>query len=651
MRASLRLLAALMVATMATAGVAASPVLAAAVDAVDDGTALAPFQFFPEDAPATSVDVITNDLGADGTTSNGLTISAKTNGALGTVVIDAGLRFVTYHPNANVSGADSFTYTVTDGVTNDTATVYVSISALNDAPTFTLGANPSFAEDSGAHTVNGFAVANAGAPDESGQTFTYIIDNNSNAALFSVAPAISPAGNLTFTGAANAAGVATITVHVVDNGPNGGGDVNFSPTQQFTITLTQVNDAPVAVADGPYSVHQGLNTVAVGSGVLVNDTDIDTAHNLLTAVLNVDVLHGALTLNANGSFTYTPTLGYTGADSFTYHANDGSLNSNIVTASLTVSANNAPNAVNDGPVTVVAGSGYTPIDVLANDTDADGNTLTVTAVSNPPHGSAIITGGGTGVSYRPDTNFVGSDSFTYTISDGFGGTDTATVSVTVPADTFKPVASAPVQTFSAQRIGASTAKVRLTWAGTDLGSGINRFEVWQSTNGHAWTKILTTVGHQAYATLTFPNAYRFRVRAIDNKGNVGAFAYGPTFTAYRYQETSSSIVYASPWQTLTSVVYSGGHAKSTTVTSNEATFTTLARTIAFVTTKSLNRGTADIYVDGVLKAHFTGTTTSAKYRYLAFSMTFATSAAHSVRIVYTGPTSKRVDIDAFVFLR
>ena len=142
MRATLRLLAALMVASMATAGLAASPALAAAVDAVDDGTALAPFQFFPEDGPATAVDVISNDLGFDGTTSIGLTITAKTNGAHGTVAIDAGLRFVTYHPNANDSGADSFTYTVTDGTTSDTATVYVSISAINDAPSFTLGANP-----------------------------------------------------------------------------------------------------------------------------------------------------------------------------------------------------------------------------------------------------------------------------------------------------------------------------------------------------------------------------------------------------------------------------------------------------------------------------------------------------------------------------
>ena len=151
--------------------------------------------------------------------------------------------------------------------------------------------------------------------------------------------------------------------------------------------------------------------------------------------------------------------------------------------------------------------------------------------------------------------------------------------------------------------------------------------------------------------LTPANTYRFRVRAIDNKGNVGAMAYGPSFTAYRYQETSSSIVYSSPWQTLTSTVYSGGHAKSTTVNGNDATFTTLARTIAFVTTKSPNRGSADIYVDGVLRAHVVLNSSTASYRYLAYSITFATSAVHSVRVVYTGASSKRADVDAFVFLR
>ncbi len=81
------------------------------------------------------------------------------------------------------------------------------------------------------------------------------------------------------------------------------------------------------------------------------------------------------------------------------------------------------------------------------------------------------------------------------------------------------------------------------------------------------------------------------------------------------------------------------------------TFTTLGRTIAFVSDVALTRGTADVYVDGVLAAHLTLTQTTTKYRYLAYSTTFASSAVHSMRVVYTGGPTKRIDADAFIFLR
>src|SRR6185369_4016960 len=85
----------------------------------------------------------------------------------------------------------------------------------------------------------------------------------------------------------------------------------------------------------------------------------------------------------------------------------------------------------DDATTIAEDSGANAIDVRANDTDLDGDTLSVSAVTQGAHGSVAITGGGTGVSYTPAANFFGTDTFTYTISDGHGGTDTATVTVTV----------------------------------------------------------------------------------------------------------------------------------------------------------------------------------------------------------------------------
>ena len=102
------------------------------------------------------------------------------------------------------------------------------------------------------------------------------------------------------------------------------------------------NASPAAAADS-YSTPQNIALVQAAPGVLANDTDANG--DPLTAVLDANVTHGSLTLNANGSFTYTPTTGYSGPDSFTYHANDGTANSNVVTVSLTVTASGGSQAL------------------------------------------------------------------------------------------------------------------------------------------------------------------------------------------------------------------------------------------------------------------------------------------------------------------
>ncbi len=107
----------------------------------------------------------------------------------------------------------------------------------------------------------------------------------------------------------------------------------FTDSGTASVVAAGVNQAPVAVADS-YSTPLNTAKVVAAPGVLANDTDADG--NPLTAILNANVTHGSLSLAANGGFTYTPTSGYTGPDSFTYHANDGTLNSNTVTVSLTV---------------------------------------------------------------------------------------------------------------------------------------------------------------------------------------------------------------------------------------------------------------------------------------------------------------------------
>src|SRR5207247_2191249 len=140
------------------------------------------------------------------------------------------------------------------------------------------------------------------------------------------------------------------------------------------IGVNAVNHAPVG-KDDAYSVNEDTVLTVATPGVLGNDTDSDG--NALTAVRVAAPAHGPLTLHANGSFTYTPAVNYTGPDSFTYKANDGALDSNVATVAITVTAvNDPPVAANDSFTTnedtalTIAAPG-----VLGNDADIDSATI------------------------------------------------------------------------------------------------------------------------------------------------------------------------------------------------------------------------------------------------------------------------------------
>jgi len=209
-------------------------------------------------------------------------------------------------------------------------------------------------------------------------------------------------------------------------------------TECYLIT----NNPPVA-NDDSYSTNEDTALVeatvgTLGDGVLANDTDADTEP--LSAVRDTWTTNGALVFNSDGSFIYTPNANYCGADSFTYHANDLTADSNIATVDIhVVCVNNAPVADNDSKST----DEDTPVnvDVQANDSAGPSNedqTLITFNISNPANGTATINLNGT-VTYAPDLNFFGTDTFDYVVCDNGGLCDTATVTITV-----NPVNDAPV---------------------------------------------------------------------------------------------------------------------------------------------------------------------------------------------------------------
>lgn len=190
------------------------------------------------------------------------------------------------------------------------------------------------------------------------------------------------------------------------------------------------NTAPVA-NDDTYAIVQNTATVLA---VLGNDTDADGDTLSIQSVSTP--AHGVAAL-ASGTLTYTPTSGYTGNDSFTYTLGDGHGNYDTATVTLAVAATvGIPVAQDD--IASVPKNTSTSIAVLANDSDPDGQALTITAVSTPAHGTAAIVGG-TSITYTPTAGYVGGDSFSYTVSDGFGSTDLATVTVTVTETNNPPV--------------------------------------------------------------------------------------------------------------------------------------------------------------------------------------------------------------------
>src|SRR5207247_1577671 len=167
-------------------------------------------------------------------------------------------------------------------------------------------------------------------------------------------------------------------------------------------------------------------------GVLTYDTDADG--DPLSPIAASGPSHGTLTFNADGSFSYTPTAGYAGPDSFTYRVNDGDADSNVATVSITVNAvNSAPVAVNDSYSTnedtalTVAVPG-----VLGNDTDADGDVLTAIVGAGATHGTLTLNANGS-LTYTPAANYNGPDSFTYKANDGTVDSNVATVTITVAA--------------------------------------------------------------------------------------------------------------------------------------------------------------------------------------------------------------------------
>jgi len=345
------------------------------------------------------IDVLTNDFDID---ANTLNITGFTQASNGTVVLEG--NSLRYTPNENFHGTDSFTYTIVDGLEGtSTATVTIIINTMNDIPeaiddTATIDEDNTILIDVLANDLDNdndtlsiieFTQGTNGTVSQDGEKLLYTPNSNFN-------------GTDSFT-------------YTISDGFGG------TTTATVTITIDMINDTPISIDD--LAIVDEDSTVSIE--VLTNDYDFD--NDTLNIIEFTQGINGTVT-QVGDSLIYTPNANFNGNDHFTYTISDGQGGTSSATVTITINPVNDAPVVNDDFATADEDS-YVVIDVLLNDSDIDGNTFVVIGYANSSHGT--VTQDGNGLRYTPGPNFVGSDSFTYSVSDFQGGVSTGTVTITV----------------------------------------------------------------------------------------------------------------------------------------------------------------------------------------------------------------------------
>jgi hypothetical protein len=374
-----------------------------------------------EDTAATG-NVLTNDGDVDG---DALTAEVLAGPAHGSLTLRPDGSF-TYTPAPDYNGPDSFTYQARDsaGAVSGPATVTITVTPVNDPPravadAYTTGQNTDL-------SVTGPGVL-ANDVDVDGDPLTVeLVSGPANGAL-----TLNPDGSFDYVPRPAFRGTDSFVYRVTD--PSGA-----STTATVTIKVMPPNGRPVGRGDA-YTTAEDTPLSVPSPGVLANDT---APGNLPLTALVVDrPANGTLTFNSDGSFTYTPNPNFNGTDSFTYKAvdiNNGS--SGAVHVAITVTP------VDDPPVAMAdqytTGAGVTLIvpatGVLANDSDPEGDPLTVDLVGGPANGTLTLNRDGS-FNYTSDPAFRGTDSFVYRVTDPSGQSATATVTIQVIPPTGKPL--------------------------------------------------------------------------------------------------------------------------------------------------------------------------------------------------------------------
>lgn len=350
---------------------------------------------------AVAIPVLANDTDADGDALTVASVSQATNGA----VVSNGTN-VTYTPNVDFHGTDTFTYTASDG-NGDTATgtVTVKVTMVNDIPV-TRNTNLTTLEDTTASST-------LSASDVDGDALTYRIVTHSTKGTVTLTNVTT--GAYTYTPYPNISGTDTFGFRANDGTAD-------SSVATVRVTIVPVNDMPVAANDAATTEEDKAITIPV----LANDTDIDG--DALSVVSTTQGANGTVTATGD-TVRYTPKANFYGPDTFIYMVSDKNGGTSTGTVSITVTA------VNDAPVahngTLTATKDMVASGTLSAD-DEDGDALTYRIVANGDKGTVALTDAATGAyTYLPHPDASGTDTFTFRASDGKTDSDVATVTIAI----------------------------------------------------------------------------------------------------------------------------------------------------------------------------------------------------------------------------
>ncbi len=353
----------------------------------------------------------------------------------GTATINSN-HTILYVPDANFFGTDIFYVTITDQTTaalSSRAKVTINVTPVNDQPEiFDLDYYQSTLEDTEKDvTLTVIDVDN----DLSGAESYTITSSDQSLVKDENISIVNVSGNqmkIHLIPEANANG--TLVVSIVAS------DGSLTAEGAFELKVIPVNDIPIANNDTG-NMDEAVSTGAESTppkstttlNLLANDSDIEDGKPKIVSITNV--VNGTVTNLGNGSVTVSADGDSTADVTFTYTVMDRAGATASATVTVTINPMNDPPRAKDDYLTIDEDA-QPSISVLSNDSDPEGDTLSILAVSVPKHGTATING--TKVDYVPTKDYYGTDYFTYTVSDGNGGTATATVHITL-----KPVNDAP----------------------------------------------------------------------------------------------------------------------------------------------------------------------------------------------------------------